>query len=55
MTTLVRHAVDNADPRHIVYGQANAAALEICKQANHHPEIDGHYLSRYWAIARRSG
>ena len=35
MTTLVRHAVDNADLHRIVYGQANAAALDICKQANH--------------------
>lgn len=35
MTTLIAHAVDNADLHRIVYGQANAAALEICKQANH--------------------
>ena len=35
MTTLVRHAVDNAELHRTVYGQANAAALEICKQANH--------------------
>jgi AcrR family transcriptional regulator len=34
MTTLIRHAVDNADLHRIVYGQANAAALDICKQAN---------------------
>jgi AcrR family transcriptional regulator len=34
MSTLIRHAVDNADLHRIVYGQANAAALEICKQAN---------------------
>lgn len=35
MTTLIAHAVENADLHRIVYGQANAAALEICKQANH--------------------
>jgi len=35
MTTLIAHAVENADLHRIVYGQANAAALDICKQANH--------------------
>ncbi len=35
MTTLIGHAVENADLHRIVYGQANAAALDICKQANH--------------------
>jgi AcrR family transcriptional regulator len=34
MSTLIRHAVENADLHRIVYGQANAAALEICRQAN---------------------
>lgn len=34
MTTLIAHAVENADLHRIVYGQADAAALEICKQAN---------------------
>jgi AcrR family transcriptional regulator len=34
MSTVIRHAVENADLHRIVYGQANAAALEICKQAN---------------------
>lgn len=35
MSALIQHAVENADLHRIVYGQANAAALEICKQANH--------------------
>ncbi|MDA8298181.1 MAG: TetR/AcrR family transcriptional regulator [Actinomycetota bacterium] len=35
MTTLIAHALENADLHRIVYGQANAAALDICKQANH--------------------
>jgi AcrR family transcriptional regulator len=35
MSTLIAHAVENADLHRIVYSQANAAALEICKQANH--------------------
>lgn len=35
MSTLIAHAVENADLHRIVYGQANAAALDICKQANH--------------------
>ncbi len=35
MTTLIAHAVENADLHRIVYGQGNAAALDICKQANH--------------------
>jgi AcrR family transcriptional regulator len=35
MTTLIAHAVANADLHRIVYGQANGAALDICKQANH--------------------
>ncbi|MDL4775143.1 TetR/AcrR family transcriptional regulator [Actinomadura xylanilytica] len=33
-TELVGHAVRNADLHSIVYGSANAKALEICKQAN---------------------
>ncbi|GAA3162683.1 MULTISPECIES: TetR/AcrR family transcriptional regulator [Streptomyces] len=32
--TLIRHSVRNADLHRIVYGQANATALDICKQAN---------------------
>lgn len=34
MSTLIRHATENADLHRIVYGQANAPALEICRQAN---------------------
>lgn len=34
LAELVSHAVANADLHRIVYGSANATALEICKQAN---------------------
>jgi AcrR family transcriptional regulator len=34
MATLIAHAAASADLHRIVYGQGNAAALEICKQAN---------------------
>ncbi|MCC3772792.1 TetR/AcrR family transcriptional regulator [Streptomyces sp. UNOC14_S4] len=34
LTALVQHAVRNAELHRVVYGSANAASLEICKQAN---------------------
>ncbi|MEV5708528.1 TetR/AcrR family transcriptional regulator [Actinoallomurus sp. NPDC052274] len=34
LTALIEHAVRNADLHRIVYGSANATALEICKRAN---------------------
>jgi AcrR family transcriptional regulator len=34
LSTLIEHAVRNAALHRIVYGSANAKALEICKQAN---------------------
>ncbi|MFI9206024.1 TetR/AcrR family transcriptional regulator [Streptomyces sp. NPDC053048] len=34
LSTLIDHAVRNAELHRIVYGSANAKALEICKQAN---------------------
>lgn len=34
LATLIKHAVENAALHSIVYGSANAKALEICKQAN---------------------
>jgi AcrR family transcriptional regulator len=34
LTTLTEHAVRNAALHRIVYGSANATALEICKRAN---------------------
>lgn len=34
LTALIHHAVRNAELHRIVYGSANAKALEICKQAN---------------------
>ena len=47
MTTLIAHAVENADLHRIVYGQANAAALDICKQANHRViDLIGGYIDQ---------
>ncbi|MDN3258733.1 TetR/AcrR family transcriptional regulator [Streptomyces sp. CSDS2] len=34
MGALVRHAIANAELHRIVYGSANAKALELCRQAN---------------------
>ncbi|MEV5350736.1 TetR/AcrR family transcriptional regulator [Streptomyces achromogenes] len=34
MSALVRHALANAELHRIVYGSANAKALELCRQAN---------------------
>ncbi|MEU8698993.1 TetR/AcrR family transcriptional regulator [Streptomyces sp. NPDC048680] len=34
MTTLIGHAVKNAELHRLVYGSANAKALELCRQAN---------------------
>ena len=34
MTTLIEHALRNAELHRIVYGSANAKALELCRQAN---------------------
>lgn len=47
LATLVSHAVANADLHRIVYGSANATALEICKQANHRVmDLMCEYVSR---------
>lgn len=64
MSAVIAHAVDNADLHRIVYGQANAAALEICKQANHrvidlicdyinHGAAAGVFTARHPAVAFR--
>ncbi|WP_101257886.1 TetR/AcrR family transcriptional regulator [Streptomyces barkulensis] len=34
LITLIEHAVDNAGLHRIVYGSANAKALELCKESN---------------------
>ncbi|GAB3965296.1 TetR/AcrR family transcriptional regulator [Actinoallomurus acanthiterrae] len=34
LATLIEHAVRNAELHRVVYGSANATALEICKRAN---------------------
>lgn len=34
MAALIEHAIHNAELHRIVYGSANAKALELCKQAN---------------------
>ena len=64
LAMLVRHAVANAGLHRIVYGSANAAALEICKQANvrvmdlfceyvTRGAADGAFQARHPAIAFR--
>lgn len=34
LTALIAHAVDNAELHRLVYGSANGAALELCKESN---------------------
>ncbi|MEU3555604.1 TetR/AcrR family transcriptional regulator [Streptomyces fragilis] len=34
LTQLIRHAVDHAELRRLVYGSANAKALDLCRESN---------------------